>query len=412
MNRRRFLATAAGTSAGLLWGVGGCSRSPGNVIKIVSSMPRTGSARGQTDTIVNGARMAIEEYGGEVAGFRIELIDKDDATAAQGGWDANAEATNAREAVADPDVMMYLGPYNSPASAVSQPILNEAGLLQISPACTSVGLTKKPPGDTKGEPEIYRKSGVITFCRVCPNDSVQGPLGAVFAQEDLKARSVYIMDDNQSYGQGLARLFDQKCRELGITVLGQKSIAMAQTYKTIITSIAAMKPDLLYFAGTSQSGGPQIALDMKGVLDCPLMVPDGCYEKAFIDAAGPELFKTLTCYATMGGIDVKELQGPGAEFVRRYREKFGKEPEAYAVYGYEAVKVFLEALKQVGKKDREELRKAVLATRDFDKGALGKWSFDADGDTTLMALTISKIVVAEANGKLSADFQPVRTIVR
>ena len=177
-------------------------------------------------------------------------------------------------------------------------------------------------------------------------------------------------------------------------------------------AIAALKPDLLYFAGTSQSGGPQIALDMKGVLDCPLLVPDGCYEMAFIDAAGPELFKTLKCYATMGGIDVDELKGSGAEFVKRYKERFQKEPEAYAVYGYEAMKVFLETLKKVGKKDREELRKAVLATKDFDKGALGKWSFDADGDTTMMALTVSEVIVKEEKGKLVGDFKPVRTIIQ
>src|SRR5262249_4481224 len=125
----------------------------------------------------------------------------------------------------------------------------------------------------------------------------------------------------------------------------------------------------------------------------------------------PELFKSLKCYATMGGIDVKELKGSGAEFVKNYKAKFGNEPEAYAVYGYEAVKVFLEALKKVGKKDREELRKAVLGPKDFDKGALGKWSFDADGDTTMMALTVSEIVTNEVDGKLVGDFKPVRTII-
>jgi branched-chain amino acid transport system substrate-binding protein len=77
-------------------------------------------------------------------------------------------------------------------------------------------------------------------------------------------------------------------------------------------------------------------------------------------------------------------------------------PEAYAVYGYEACRVFLEVAQQVGKKDREELRKAVLAVKDFDKGVLGKWSFDADGDTTVKALTISKVV--------DGAFKPVHSI--
>jgi len=404
VDRRRFLSTSAAIAAGgSLLSLGGCSKASANTVKIVSSMPRTGSAQGQTDTIVNGARMAIDEYGGEVAGFKIKFEDKDDATAAQGSWDAGREADNAREAAADPDVMVFIGPYNSGASKISQPILNEAGLLQISPACTSVELTKKVPGDTSGQPDIYRRSGKLTYCRVCPNDTVQGPLSAVFAKEYVKAKSVFILDDKELYGRGLSNLFGRKCQELGIQVLGQESIIPTQqNFKSIITSIAEKKPDLLYFGGTSQSGGPQIALDMKGILNCPLLVPDGCYEIAFIKAAGPELFKSVKCYATIGGTDVSELKGAGAEFVKNYKAKYHKDPEAYAIYGYEAAKVFLEALKSVGKKDREEIRKAVLATKDFDKGALGKWSFDADGDTTLMALTVSEVV--------GDNFKPVRSI--
>ena len=89
--------------------------------------------------------------------------------------------------------------------------------------------------------------------------------------------------------------------------------------------------------------------------------------------------------------DVSKLSGPGAGFVKKYQEKYGKDPEAYSIYGYEAAKVVLEAIKTVGKKDREAILKTTLATKDFDKGALGKWSFDADGDISLQQGTISKI---------------------
>ncbi len=408
MHRRKFLRWGAQVTgvaaAGMFISGSGCSGSGSNLVKIVSSLPRTGSAQGQTDTIVNGIRMAMEEYNNELFGLKLVHQDMDDATAAQGQWDAGKEADNAREALADPNVMVYIGPYNSGAAKVSMPILNEAGLLQISPAATWPGLTKKVPGDDKsGEPDIYRKSGKITFCRVCPNDFVQGPLSAIFAKEK-GYKSVYILDDKELYGAGIARLFKQKCEELGITVLGHESIVATQkNFKTVIAAIRDKKPDLLYFGGTSQSGGPQIAIDMKGEgLRCPLMVPDGCYEKAFIDGAGVDTFKEITCYATIGGLDPKELTGAGAEFVRRYKEKFKKDPEAYAVYGYEAAKVFLEAAKAVGTKDREAIREAVLKTKDFDKGALGKWSFDPDGDTTLRVLTISRIV--------DGSFQPEKSI--
>ncbi len=412
MNRRRFLAV---TGAGMLAVWGGCSSSTKN-IRIVSSLPRTGSAQGQTDTIVNGIRLAIEEYGGEVAGFKIEYFDKDDATAAQGQWDAGKEADNAREAVADPHVMAYIGPYNSGASMVSQPILNEAGLVQISPSATWPGLTQPVPNNTKDEPAIYRPSGKVTFCRVCPNDFVQGPLSAVFVANELKAKRVFVLDDKELYGAGIANLFENKCVELGLEVLGHENIVPRQSnYKSVIQRIKQLKPDLVYFGGTSQTSGPQIAIDMKGEgLHVPLMVPDGCYEMAFINAAGLDTLRTIPVYATIGGYDPGELLklgGSGAEFVKRYQKKFGKMPEAYAVYGYECAKVVLAAIQRVGKKDREAIREAVLATRDFD-GALGRWSFDENGDTTLRVLTISRIeVVKNDAGAEEGQFRPVKTIV-
>jgi branched-chain amino acid transport system substrate-binding protein len=393
LDRRSFLK-AGGAALGGVAAAGlfsGCGSK--NVVRIVSSLPRTGSAQGQTDTIVNGIRMAMEEYNNELFGLKIDHKDMDDATAAQGQWDAGKEADNAREAVSDPNVMVFIGPYNSGAAKVSMPILNDAGLLQISPAVTWPGLTKPVPGDEKsGEPGIYRPSGKVTFCRVCPTDSVQGPKTAEFVAKVLKAKRVYVIDDKELYGQGIARLFMDACKPLGIEIIGHEQLVKQNTYKTVLEKVKGLNPDAIYFGGTSQCGGPQIAIDMKGAgLKCPLIVPDGCYEKAFIDGTGADLFKDVTCYATVGGKDPSLLKGPGAEFVRKYKEKFGKDPEAYAVYGYEAAKVFLEKAKAVGKKDRAAILDAVLKTKDFDKGALGKWSFDADGDTTLQELTISKV---------------------
>jgi branched-chain amino acid transport system substrate-binding protein len=406
VDRRKFLSVAAAgtgaTAAGALLLTGGCKKD-GNTLKIVSSLPRTGSAQGQTDTIVNGIKMAIEDAGGEVAGMKLVHEDKDDATAAQGQWDAGREAANAREAAADKDVMVFIGPYNSGAAKVSMPLLNDAGLLQISPAATWPGLTKKVAGqEASGEPDIYRKSGKITFCRVCPTDDMQGPLTADYVAKELKAKTVYILDDKELYGAGIAGLFKKRCEELELKVLGHQQIVVAQqNFKALMKEIKALNPDVLYFGGTTQSKGPQIAIDMKAEgLACPLVVPDGCREEAFIDAAGADTLNGRV-YATIGGYDPSQLTGAGAEFVKKYKEKFKKDPEAYAVYGYEAAKVFLEALKKVGKKDREELRKAVLATKDFAAGALGKWGFDDNGDTTLQVLTISKI----EGGK----FVPVKT---
>ena len=122
-----------------------------NRIKIVSSMPRTGSAKAQTDTIVNGIKIALEEAGHKVGDFEIVYADWDDATAGAGQWTAEAETANATRAVHDPDVMVYIGTYNSGAAKISMPILNKAHLLMVSPANTWPGLTKPGKGDP-GEP--------------------------------------------------------------------------------------------------------------------------------------------------------------------------------------------------------------------------------------------------------------------
>jgi branched-chain amino acid transport system substrate-binding protein len=121
-----------------------------------------------------------------------------------------------------------------------------------------------------------------------------------------------------------------------------------------------------------------------------MVAPDGCYEKAFITAAGTDAVNGLA-YVTFGGVDPAKLTGPGKKFVDGYKARYGNTPEAYAIYGYECGKVVMEAIKKVGKKDRDAIREAGVATKDFDQGALGKWSFDANGDTTQANFTVSAV---------------------
>ena len=398
MNRRKFLAASL---AATTWPT---FAQQNGTIMIVSSLPRTGSAKGQTDGIANAIRLAIDEEKGTVAGFRIKYLDLDGATAATGQWTAEAETDNARNAVENADVMAMIGPYNSGAAKVSMPILNEAGLLHITPAATWPGLTTKVAG-SPGEPDIHRPAKRITFCRVCPTDFIQGALSADFAHDDLKAKSVYILDDKEVYGQGVASLFKKRCEELKIQVLGHESINVtAQNYAALMAKVKGTNPDLLYFGGTSQSRGGDVAKDsLKAGLKCPLMFPDGCYEEAFIQSAGADAVNGR-CYVTIGGVDASHLPARGKAFVKRYTAKFKREPEAYAIYGYEAAKVVLEAIKTAGKRDRAAVLKAALAAKDFDKGALEKWSFDANGDTTLKQLTVSKI----EGGK----FKPVKLVTK
>ena len=367
----------------------GCRPADPGLVKIVSSLPRTGSAKAQSDTIVRGIRMAIEEAGGRAGPFRVEYLDLDDSTAAAGQWTSEAEAANARRALQDPDVVAYLGTFNSGAAKVSMPILNLGDLLMVSPANTAVGLTKPGLG-APGEPEVYQPTGRMNYVRVVPADDLQGPLSADWAKQ-RGVKKVYILDDNEVYGKGIADLFDERCREIGIEVLGHDSIdAKAQEFKSLMASIKAARPDLVYFGGTTQSKGGQLAKDMTSAgITAMLMVPDGCREQVFIDSAGAANLEGR-CFVTFGGLPPEKLTGKGAEFVERYQKKHGELPEAYAVYGYEAACVALQAIRDAGVKDRRAITDAALALKDFD-GALGDWGFDENGDTTMKTLTVSVV---------------------
>ncbi len=341
--------------------------------------------------------MALAEAGYRAGPFRIEYADLDDATAGAGQWTAEAETANANRAVNDPDVMVYLGTYNSGAAKISMPILNKAGLLMLSPVNTWPGLTKPGMGDP-GEPEIYRPSGEITYLRLVPTDDLQGPLGAEWAKE-LGIKSVYVLDDNEVYGKGIATLFIEACRDLDIEVLGHESIDIkAQEFKPLMATIKGLNPQLVYFGGTTQSKGGQIAKDMVAAgLDCPLMVPDACYEEAFIESAGPENVNDRV-FVTFGGLPPDQLVGEGKAFVEKYRKRYGKDPEGYAIYGYEAAKAALEAIRTAGIKDRRAILEAARSIKDFT-GALGTWSFDENGDSTLKTISGLRI----RNGRFEFD---------
>lgn len=377
--------------AGLLLGRHDAVGDP-DVIRIVSSLPRSGSARGQSDSIVNGIRIAFDEIGYKIElidpdtlqrrPYRIEYEDLDDATAAAGQWTIEQEIANANQARMDPDVMVYIGTYNSGASKVSMPILNRARMLMMSPANTAKSLTIPNSGERQ-EPECYRPSGEVNFFRVCPTDDVQSQAGAVWMHE-LGAKRVYVLDDNEYYGRGISADLVEACKSLGITVLGTESIdTKAQEFKPLMLKIKGQNPDLVYFAGTTQGKAGQLLKDMISVgLTCPMMAPDGCYENAMIESAGADAFEKLPFYVTFGGLTIDGLKADpeGSKFVRRYREKHGAEPEeGYAVYGYEAALAALEAIRKAGKKDRDAIRRQAFNV-DLTNGPTGRLAFDENGD--------------------------------
>jgi branched-chain amino acid transport system substrate-binding protein len=357
----------------------------GETIRIVSSLPRQGASKGQTDAVVNAIKMRFEEDNYQVCGgqFKIDYQDLDDATAAAGAWDAATETANANKAVGDPDVMVYIGTFNSGAAKLSMPILNQANLVMISPANTYTGLTKPGKGEP-GEPEKYYPNGAKNYTRVVTADDVQGAAAAAWAKA-LGATKVYILDDQQVYGKGVADVFEVSAKELGIEILGRDGIdGKAQNYTSLMTKIASLGPDLVYFGGIVDNNAGQLLKDLRAAGmpgdKVKFMGPDGIQTDSFITAAGADVSEGT--YATIAGLPAEKLGDKGKNFYTNYEAKYGLKAESYGIFGYEAANVALSALNSVCTKDRAAIRDAVFSVKEFD-GVLGKWSFDANGDTTL-----------------------------
>lgn len=354
-------------------------------VKIVSSFPRTGSANAVTTAMVNGIRLALAEAGNKAGNFQIVYEDWDDASARKGDWDPEVEAANADKAVKDPSIVAYIGPYNSGAAKISMPILNRAGLVMISPANTYPGLTKPGLGESN-EPDIYRPTGKINYFRVVPADDLQGAVGARWAQK-LGAKSVYILDNRELYGRGLADVFQQTSEDIGLKVVGREGIdPKAQEYKSLMTKIKGLDPDFVFFGGNTQTNGGQVAKDLVAVgLRAKFMAPDGCFETPFIAAAGAAAVNGRA-YITFGGVPADQLTGLGASFLSNYRSRYGRDPEAYAVYAYVAARVVIDSIERAGKADRDAIRAAV-ETYKAEDSALGPFSFDKNGDTTMTTMS-------------------------
>ena len=391
--RRRFMGKTAAAAAG----AAGTTALPGSAldntparvadsVKIVSALPMTGSSYGQTITLVNGIRMAIEEAGRMAGPFFIEYEAWDDATAAAGKWDPAKAAELANRAAADPNIMVYIGHFNSGAAKISIPVLNAQGLVMISPANTYPGLTKTN-GAEPGEPDVYYPNGIRNYTRVIPADDLQGAVGAAWAKA-LNASTAYVIDDTELYGKGIADVFANTCPKVGIRVVGRDGIdGKAADYRAVATKIRAANPDVIYYGGITQNNAGKLIKDIRGVgVNKHFIGPDGIQEKAFLDDAGEDAEGVWT---TFGGIPPSAYQGAMADWKANYRLFAGGEPEPYAIYGYEAAKVALDAIAWAGVKDRNVVRDAVFATRDF-QGLLGTWSFDANGDTTNTTMSVSR----------------------
>ncbi len=395
MRKIVLITMVLGLLAGACGGPGG-----GATLKIISSFPLTGASLTQTETIVNSIKLGLKQVESKACDgkFTLAYESLDDASAATGRWDGALETENANKAVADATVVAYIGTWNSGAAALSIPILNEANMVMISPANTYPGLTKENGADlAKGEPGVFYPNGTRNYARVVAADDIQGAVGAKWAQS-LGATSVYILDDAQLYGKGIADVFNTTATEIGLTVVGHESIDVAAAdYKAVMeaiaTSNAGSPPDLIYLGMVVDSGAAQLIKDKVSVMGdnagVLLMSPDGLQTQATIDGAGADVAEGM--YATVAGLPVDKLPQGAQDYRKVYEAEYGPNNEPYAVYGYETIKVVLNAIESVcaaggDPADRATVRDAVMGTKDYN-GVLGTWSFDANGDTSLTDMT-------------------------
>lgn len=358
-------------------------------IHVYSSLPRQGTSTEQTNTLVEQIRNTLD--GQKIGNFTIKYFDLDDSSAANmGDWDGAVEQSNANKAAADPDAMVYIGTYNSGAAKLSIPILNQACLVMISPSNTYPGLTKAVEGVTEpGEPDIYYPAGYRSYTRVITTDDKQGAAGAEWAKR-LGATKVYVLDDTQVYGKGLARAFALWANKIGLEVLSANKSsegfdAKATDYNALAQKIKSSGANFIYVGSITGQNTGKLWKDLRAAMpDVKIMSGDGVFEKSWYEGTGTAGNGT---YLTFGGVGPDQLTGAGKTWFEEYKAAHGGNfPATYTAYGNAAATVALEALKKANTNDRYEVLKAVMGTTDLET-VLGKMSFDANGDTKLIALT-------------------------
>jgi branched-chain amino acid transport system substrate-binding protein len=353
-----------------------------------------------------------------VAGYCLEIVNLDDASPQTGKWDGAVEAENANKAVADPLAIVYIGTYNSGAAKVSIPITNRASMAQITPANTYPGLTKKR-GAAPGEPAIYRPTGLVNYFRPVPADDIQGAVGAKWAKR-LGAKKVYILNDQELYGKGIADVFETTAKAIGLPVVANEGIDWKQPdQKPVLTKIRASGADLIYLGGVIETGAQVVIRQMKEVgLVAPrvrFMGPDGLLEEELLKGATCDAALATDMRITFAGLPFEKMRGVGAKTYEAYKAKFNKEPTAYALYAVEAGRVVIDGIRRAasdldGAKDlkdkREAVRKAIAATKNFD-GINGKWNFDENGDVDYDTMSGFKAVKADTPVGCKFQFETI-----
>jgi branched-chain amino acid transport system substrate-binding protein len=386
------LALAACGNSGSSSSSGGGGAAPsGDVIKIGIDMPMSGADASIGVPTSNGAILAIEEAekNGFAGGkFKLESSLLDDSV--QGKHDPAAGAQNVKTFIADSAVLAMIGPFNSNVAKSEIPLTNDAGLTQISPANTNDGLTI---GDDARKLRTANPDTNAYF-RVCTRDSKQGSALAEFGQK-LGYKRAFIIDDNETYGTGLANVFEASFKQLGGTVLGHEHItANQQDFKALLTKAKALNPDVVFFGGNTSTGGGLLRRQMSdvGMASVGFMGGDGIADDEFEKVAGQS---ANGAYMSVAAPDATKLP-TAKDFVTAYQARFKTPVGPYSANAYTAAKIEIAAIEKAIKDNggkmptRADVLKNVATTSNFDS-PIGKIGFDSAGDSTAPILSLLKV---------------------
>jgi branched-chain amino acid transport system substrate-binding protein len=359
----------------------------GRALTVYSSLPLSGAASPQTQAVVRGAQLALAEAGGMAGAHPIRYVSLNDATRAAGTWAPERVARNARRAALDDSAIAYIGDFNSGASAISIPILNEAGVPQISPSNTATGLTRRGPGAEPGEPDKYYPAGRRTYFRIAPNDTVQGRALAA-AMRDRGCRRIASLDDGEIYGRGVGTWMRRAARRLGLrTVLART--ARRSGHARIARRVRRARADCVAYTGITANGAVGMFRALGRVVPrAQLFGSDGIAESGFTGRVPPQVAQRVLIIVST--LPPGAYPPAGQDFFRRFSAHYGvPNPDPYAIAGYEAMRLVLDAVASAGPRQRAVI--GWLRAMPEQARAIGTYGFDRFGDATLRTFGLYRI---------------------
>ncbi len=375
---------------------------------VVSDLPLQGASRTQTLQINDAIRYQLKAASFKAGDYKIGFQACDDATAQAGKWDSGKCSQNANNYAGNDKVLGVIGTFNSGCAAIEIPVLNQApngGIAMVSPANTYVCLTQGGPGCDKTEPDKYYPSGTRNYVRVVANDGYQGAADAEFTQS-IGAKKVFILNDKEAYGLGVATNYENAAKSLGIEIAGFDAFdPKASSYQALFKKIQATGADSVFIGGLICENGAQLIKDKVAVLGpnsgVKLITPDGFATQQTIDDSGSA---AAGMYMSVAGQPINEFQGAARTFATNFSKEYlnGKTIDPYAIYGGEAATVMLDA---IGASDgsRSDVITKLFAT-NVQNGLLGSFTFSPNGDPAGASGAVVAITVYSAtDGKLATD---------